>query len=322
MLRRNLILVLTPLVLAGVVIVGVKSMATVAGSAAPTPSARPTSSLAPTTTTTPPPTTTTTPPSTSDDPIAPDAATEAVHAADASAASGEKVSVAVLDRVTGKETDGADASTTVPCASVLKLFLITDLFHQQEQGALTLSKTDLSEIASALTISDDSAMNTLWSKYHGQAAISQLINIAHLPDAQITSIVASGKWGGVMISARDVLAVYEYVLTKLSPEDRDLIIGNLNHANPVGYQGFNQAFGLLNPATRTGTTKAKQGWSNWFGQTVLNTTGILDDHDKLVVAVLTARPGHGTAAQYDTARGQIDDATDALLKALGPNATR
>ena len=320
MLRRNLILVLTPLVLAGVVIVGVKSMATVAGSAAPTPSAQPTSSLAATTTSPPP--ATTTPQPTSDDPIGAGAATDAVHAADETAASGEKLSVAVLDRVTGKETDGADASTTVPCASVLKLFLITDLFHQQEQGTITLSKTDLAEIASALTISNDAAMNTLWGKYHGQAAISQLIDIAHLPDAQITSIVATGMWGGVMISARDVLAVYEYLLTKLSPDDRDLIVGDLNHANPVGYQGFNQAFGLLNPATRTGTTKAKQGWSNWFGQTVLNTTGILDDHDKLVVAVLTSRPGHGTPAQYDTARGQIDDATDALLKALGPNATR
>lgn len=320
MWRRNLILVLTPLVLVGVVIVGVRSMANGAGSAQPAPPIRPTTSTAAPTTTQLQ--VTTTPVPTNDDPLGPDAAADAVHAADATAVSGEKISVAVLDRVSGKETDGAAASTTVPCASVLKLFLITDLFHQQEQGTITLSRTDLSEIASALTISNDAAMDALWGKYHGQAAISQLIDVAHLPDAQITPIVAKGMWGGVMISARDVLAVYEYVLTKLSPQDRELIIDNLNHANPVGYQGFNQAFGLLNPATRTDTTKAKQGWSAWFGQTVLNTTGILDGHNKLVVAVLTARPGHGSDAQYDTARDQIDNATTALLKALGPNATR
>ncbi|HEY4453244.1 MAG TPA: hypothetical protein VGN81_02945, partial [Pseudonocardiaceae bacterium] len=198
----------------------------------------------------------------------------------------------------------------------LKLFLITDLFHQQEQGTIKLSPTDLTEIDSALTISNDAAMNTLWSKYHGQSAIQQLIDIAKLPDAQIPPIVATGKWGGVLISPSDVLAVYSYLLTKLAAADRDLIVNGLNQANPVGYQDFNQAFGLLNPKTRTATTKAKQGWSAWQGATVLNTTGILDGKNDVVVAVLTSRAGHGSAAQYDAARTEVDNATIALIQHL------
>jgi hypothetical protein len=322
-LRRNLIFTLTPLVLAATVLIGVDSMASGAGgtqlpsSARPTPSSPPPTRTTTTTTTAP----TTTPPPTNDDPIASDAAEGAVQAAEATAASGEKLGVAVLDRASGKETDGTEASATFPCASVLKLFLITDLFHQQEQGTIKLSSTDLTEINSALTISDDSAMDALWVKFHGAASITALIDIAHLPDAQMTATAQSGKWGGVLISARDVLAVYEYVLTKLDPADRDLIINTLNQANPVGYQGWNQAFGLLDPATRTATTKAKQGWSGWYGQTVLHTTGILDGSDKLVVAILSSRPGAGSNAQFTVARQQVDDATTALIHELGPNAT-
>ena len=228
----------------------------------------------------------------------------------------------MLDRASGKETDGTGASVTFPGASVLKLFLITDLFHQQEQGTITLSQADLTEIGSALTVSSDAAMNTLWAKYHGATAISQLIDIAHLPDARMTSSAEPGSWSAVPISARDVLAVYQYLLTKLNAADRDLITGDLNRANPVGYQDVNQAFGLLDPATRTATTKAKQGWTGGQGKTVLNTTGILDGKNDIVVVVLSSRPGSGTTAQYDQARQQLDTATTALIKQLGPNATR
>jgi CubicO group peptidase (beta-lactamase class C family) len=315
-LRRNLIFILTPLVLVAIVLLGVDSMASGTGTPPPSPQSTPSSTSAR-------PTTTTTATQPADaDPIGSGTAAGAVQAAEATAVSGEKLGVAVLDRVSGKETDGTAADTTFPCASVLKLFLITDLFHQQEQGTIKLSSTDLTEINSALTISDDSAMDALWVKYHGATAITQLIGIAHLPDAQLTSIAQSGKWGGVLISARDVLTVYEYVLTKLTPADRDLIINTLNKANPVGYQGWNQAFGLLNPVTRTSTTKAKQGWSGWYGQTVLHTTGILDGQDDVVVAILSSRPGTGSDAQFDVARQQVDDATTALIKHLGPNATR
>ncbi len=324
MLRRNLIVGLTPVVLAVIVLVGVNSMASgtggqpLAGPPHPT-STSATGTSAPATTTTHPPTTTARPEDA--DPLVPGAASAAIQAAEATATGKEQLGIAVLDRASGRETDGSAAGDTFPCASVLKLFLITYLFHEQEQGAITLSRTDLTEIRSALTISDDSAMDALWVRYHGATAITQLISIAHLPDARMTSIAQSGKWGGVLISARDVLTVYEYVLTKLTTADRDLIVNDLNNANPVGYQGWNQAFGLLNPATRTSTTKAKQGWSGWYGQTVLHTTGVIDSQDEVVVAILSSRPGAGSDAQFAVARQQVDDATTALLGHLGPTAT-
>jgi hypothetical protein len=56
-------------------------------------------------------------------------------------------------------------------------------------------------------------------------------------------------------------------------------------------------------------------------QIMLHTTGIPDSDDELVVAILTERPGSGTDAQYAAARGQLDQATAVLLKALGSAAS-
>jgi hypothetical protein len=319
--------------MAALVIIGITSVAmtgkqTITGTAEPASNViRVTAPVASSTvapTTTPVTETTVPPPSqTNGDPLGPGAAKAAVDAVDALAGNGVQLGVAVLDRASGQETDGTEAGTTFPCASVLKLFLITDLLHQQEQGALALSPTDLGYIHSALTISDDHAMDMLWGEHHGAAAIDQLIGIAHLQDSQMTTVAKGGKWGGVLISARDVLAVYQYVLTQLSTTDRDLVISNLNNAAPTGYQGFNQAFGLLNPATRTSTTKAKQGWSAWYGNVLLlHTTGILDGNNQIVVAILSSRHGSGSDAQFESARQNLDSAAGALISALGPNATR
>lgn len=251
-----------------------------------------------------------------DDPLSPGAARAAVNAVDAQAAGGVEFGVAVLDRATGAETLGKAGSARFYCASVLKLFLVADLLHQQEQGTITLDQRDDGDITQALTRSDDAAMDALWENYDGPAAIGALIGLAHLRDTQVPAdINKTGEWGETVISARDVLAVYEYVLTQLNASDRNLIIGDLNNAEPIGYQGFDQAFGLLGP-TRDGATKAKQGWMSYQHQIMLHTTGILDGKNQLVVAILSARPG--PIGAYQSAEQQLNAATAALVRALRP----
>jgi hypothetical protein len=132
------------------------------------------------------------------------------------------------------------------------------------------------------------------------------------------NINKTGEWGETLISAHDVLAVYQYVSTQLNANDRNLVIGDLNRADPVGYQNFDQAFGLLGP-TRNGATKAKQGWMSDQHKIMLHTTGILDSKNQIVVAILSERAG--SLGAYQPAEQQIDDATAALINALGPAAT-
>jgi CubicO group peptidase (beta-lactamase class C family) len=253
------------------------------------------------------------------DPLAPGAAQTAVDAADAVDGNGVQFGVGILDLATGAETLGKAGSARFYCASVLKLFLITDLLHQQEQGTITLDADDDDDIRLVLTESNDAAMDSLWESYDGPAAINALVGLAHLQDTQVPAdIDKTGEWGETLISARDVLAVYQYVLTQLNATDRNLVVGDLNNANPVGYQNFDQAFGLLGP-TRNGGTKAKQGWMSYQHQVMLHTTGILDGKNQIVVAILSARPG--TLGDYQLAEQQLDKATAALVKSLGPSAT-
>ncbi len=254
------------------------------------------------------------------DPLAPGAARAAVNAVDAQATGGVEFGVAVLDRATGAETLGKAGSAQFYCASVLKLFLVTDLLHQQEQGTITLDRGDNDEIKQALTRSNDAAMDALWEDYDGPAAIRALIGLAHLRDTAVpANINKTGEWGETLISARDVLAVYQYVLTQLNATDRNLVVGDLNDADPIGYQGFNQAFGLLGP-TRDGATKAKQGWMSYQHQIMLHTTGILDARNQIVVAILSARPG--SLGTYQPAEQQLDTATAAMVTALGAEGDR
>jgi hypothetical protein len=252
------------------------------------------------------------------DPLPSGAAQAAVNAVDAQATGGVDYGVAVLDRATGTETLGKAGSAQFYCASVLKLFLIADLLHQQEQGAITLSQRDNDDIGLALTRSDDSAMDALWENYDGPSAIDALIGLAHLRDTQVPAdINRTGEWGETLISARDVLAVYSYVLTQLNATDRNLVIGDLNNADPTGYQGFDQAFGLLGP-TRDGATKAKQGWMSYQHRIMLHTTGILDGRNQVVVAILSARPG--PLGAYQPAEQQLNAATAAMVRAMKQNA--
>jgi hypothetical protein len=252
------------------------------------------------------------------DPLAPGAAQAAVAAVDAQDSGTLSFGVAVLDRAGGQETDGANAHAQFYCASVLKLFLITDVLHQREQGAVTISPAAADQITRALEISDDSAMDALWGEYHGAAAITQLIGLAGLQDTVVTPAAQGGFWGGVLISAHDVLAVYSYVLTQLTPADRDLVVGDLNNAKAIGYQGFDQGFGLLGP-TRTASTKAKQGWSSYQKKVMMHSTGILDSNNLVLVAILSSRAAG--SGGYPAAHSQLNAAAAALVKALGPKAT-
>ena len=223
----------------------------------------------------------------------------------------------ILDRDSGQVTLGENGTTQFYCASVLKLFVITALLHDQEAGEVTLSGADLTNVTRALELSDDNAMDALWEHYSGPKLVTQMIALAHLQDTQLPSDLS--QWGETLISARDVLSVYQYVFNSLDATDSRLVLNDLNHATPSGADGFNQSFGLLAPGVRTSTTKAKQGWMDYGDKTMmLHTTGVVGSQDQYVIAVLSLqRMSSGWAA----GRSNINRATEALLGALGSAAT-
>ncbi|MCD2195185.1 DUF5666 domain-containing protein [Actinomycetospora endophytica] len=278
-----------------------------------TPTATP-GAAPPTTTTTTPPPTTTTPPAPAADPN--QVAAGAVSAANAAVGAhpGVTAGVAVMDQTTGNVTTGATGASTFESASVVKLFTIVDLLHRSETGAITLSPQDDDDITRALELSDDNAMDDLWESYGGTDTVTEMASLAHLQDTSAPS--DPDEWGETVISPRDVLAVYRYALTQLNPADQKTVMGDLSQASDTGADGFDQAFGLLEPPRPAGA-EAKQGWMS-DGDLYLHTTGVPAAGSRWIVAVETKQPG---SDDWDTARSAVNDITGALTGGLARAST-
>lgn len=231
----------------------------------------------------------------------------AVDEFDARLPAGVEIGVAVQDRATGTLFAGKYADQQFYAASVVKLFLVTEILADRESGEVQVSAGDVSLMRRALSASDDNAMDALWEQFNGSDLISDLISALHLTET--TAPTDPAQWGETLISARDTITVYDYVLTRLDPSDRELVVGALAAATPDGADGFDQSFGLLDRSL-TPYAKAKQGWMSYGPEYLLHTTGLLGSDNRYVVVLLTSQPA---AAGWDAARTTDDRAITALL---------
>jgi hypothetical protein len=236
------------------------------------------------------------------------AVTSAVGAVDAIAAdTGVWIGVAVLDRVTGKIAVGAQGATPVAAASLTKLYTVVDVLDRATAGEITLTDADRRWIERALSLSDDNAMNALWSRFGGADTVAGAIESAGLQDSKPPS--DPSQWGEALVSARDLVAVYEHVLTGMTDADSDLVIGALTAAADVAADGFRQDFGLLAPPRRPGVA-AKQGWMWWGPTFYLHTAGAFGPDERYVVAI------NSTSRSAKLSRATIDRAAAAAAAAL------
>ena len=172
----------------------------------------------------------------------------------------------------------------------------------------------MDDIGRALRLSDDSAMDDLWEAYGGTSTVTDVVGLAHLQDTSPPG--DPDEWGETVTSPRDVLAVYRYALTALSPADQKTITDGLGQASDTGADGFDQAFGLLDPPRPAGAA-AKQGWMS-DGDLYLHTTGIPAAGSRWIVAIETQQPG---SDDWDSARSAVDDIAHSLTGALGQPAS-
>jgi hypothetical protein len=236
------------------------------------------------------------------------AAVQAVDALDR-ASPNTKFGVAVLDRTTGQLAVGAGGATAFYSASVVKLYTVVAILHRVETGSVTLTAADRTNIQRALMASDDQAMDALWEKFGGAQTVAQTISLVGLKDSEPPD--DTSEWGETLISARDVVAVYDYVLRSMAPSSRDMIMGALEQAQDTGADGFDQAFGLIAPP-RKPDVAAKQGWM-WIGSDFwLHSTGVLGADDRYVIAVLSKNTQPSAAAARTIVTTATSDAEAAL----------
>ena len=219
--------------------------------------------------------------------------------------------VAVLDRSTKRLTLGADGDVPFYSASVVKLFTVTSILHRVDTGDVTLTSTQRTQIERALRVSDNASMNALWTAFGGTKTVTDMVALAGLQETRPPD--NPGEWGETRISPRDVVAVYQYMLTALTPDSRDLVVSSLATPGTAGSDGFDQSFGVLQVPGMSGAA-GKQGWMVDKGHLYLHSTGLLGAKHRYVVAVLSKQEG---SVGYPAGRKRMDTAVGALGGVLG-----
>jgi len=230
-----------------------------------------------------------------------------LSAADQLAGDEMDLGVAVLDLTTGQLVSGRNGAKPFYSASLSKLILVVDMLDRRAAGEVAIPDEDLELVDRALTLSDDGAMDVLWTAFDGMDAMGRVAERAGLTATRAPEDPT--QWGETEVSADDMVRLYQYVLTELAPTDRDLVVGELSHADRDAADGFDQFFGLLGNGTHD--SYAKQGWMYYFPNDVyLHSAGVVDG--QYAVAVLSVQSGVTT----ETARERLDDVTSAALATL------
>jgi hypothetical protein len=219
--------------------------------------------------------------------------------------------VAVFDRNTGQLTLGAEGAVAFFSASVVKLFTVVDILHRTETGTAKLNPAQRTQIQRTLSLSDDKAMDALWHDFGGPRTVSEMITLAGLRDTRPPG--RPGEWGETKLSPQDVLAVYQYAMNSLNPQNRDLVLQSLSTAGGSGADGFNQSFGLLR-TPRLGGVAAKQGWMIDGSHMYLHSTGMVGPNHRYLIAVLSKQPA---SVGWAAGRQRLDTAVGALTGSLG-----
>lgn len=203
---------------------------------------------------------------------------------------GADISVAVLDRQTGRMVTGGDPAA-FPLASVTKLFIADDLLMRVSQGKVRLTREDRRALESMLRSSDDSAANMFWAEGGGMEIITRVIKRYRL--TQI-SLPYNGDWWNTLGTTTDLVRYYGRLLDGsggLPPRETNVILAALAASTPLGLDGYPQRFGIPDGLFAE-PVAVKQGWIDaWGGPNRLNvSTGVVGTTRRYVIAIASLHP--------------------------------
>jgi hypothetical protein len=213
------------------------------------------------------------------------------------AKSGATISTVVLDRATGRVVANGNG-TTLPIASVAKLFIADDVLLQDAQGQNQLSPDDLRAMEVMLRSSDDNAAENFWNRAGGNAIITRVAaryGLASLAPPY------NGRWFNTMITAADLVRYYDMLLDGsggLPPAQASIIINNLSQSTPQGIDGYPQRFGIPDGLFAE-PVAVKQGWMCcWNGGNWMHlSTGVIGPNRRYVMVIGSLQPSDDATAR-------------------------
>lgn len=228
---------------------------------------------------------------------------------------GADVTIALLDRRTGRYDAFADAAP-FETASVAKLFIADALLHADETGDTPLAPDEHALIARMLEFSDDDAANMLWDTHGGAALVRE---VADRYGLDATTVDDDAPWWSTSTTGADLVAYYAAVLVGrggLDAPHRDELFDDLHRSSPVAADGYDQTFGIPAGLPGEATIAVKQGWMCCVDDRWTHvSTGVLGDDDRYVLVIVSreAIDYEGGEAEYpDTSQtAAVDDVSAA-----------
>lgn len=203
------------------------------------------------------------------------------------------VGVEVYDRADGGTVLDRESDRAFPSASVVKLLIALDALSPDPPPQVR------DQVREMLSRSDDAIASALWDANGGPAIVTRTAARIGLEGTQPPADPA--QWGDTTTTAGDVVTTYRYITDRLPDPQRNLIVDALANAPRQAADGWDQYFGI--PDGLPGVPHAiKQGWMEEGDATILHTTGLVGDHKRYVVVLLTSVPADpATAAKAITA---------------------
>ena len=209
---------------------------------------------------------------------------------------GGNVSAVVFDRQSGATTTSVHADHKYTSASLVKLLIALSVL---EQGGPT------ADVQRMLSRSDDDLASRFWSTYGGPAIVTRWAKKLGLTGTRPPA--DPGRWGDTLLTAPDVVKIYQYLLDHGSVA----IMTALRGATEQGSDGFRQYFGIPD-AAKGQPWAVKQGWSCCRPTRMLHTSGVVGEGDRYIVVVLTEHP---SKVSYPIASKRVTEIVSTLLGA-------
>ena len=196
------------------------------------------------------------------------------------------IGIIVRDRVTGAYWRAGTTDHPTWTASTIKLALVTGLLERSRAGEITLDATARQQIADILDFSSDAAATTLWNRYGKDAQVPRFQQVYGMTG--LTFVAGFPRiWGHMKCTAEDLMHLMSYVLDRLDPVDRALVVDGMRHVGSIQRWGVWAAGPAQLPGTKDGwSIEPDTGGKHW----VTNTVGFAGPDERYAVAVMYQLP--------------------------------
>lgn len=224
---------------------------------------------------------------------------DAISAAVHDVAPGSTLGAIVFDRYRDTELLTVNSDRQFRSASVVKLLIAI--------AELRGPAGDTERVTEMLVYSNNQIASTLWVENGWDQLVTRLSDVIGLRDTEPPA--DRGMWGNTLLSARDVVRIYRFIMTDLPENIREVIVQALASTAEHATDGWYQYFGIPDGIGRPWAVK--QGWSNSGAKLVVHTTGLVGRYYRYVVVVLLE-------AEPSTSWNTMRDAATAAAHTVAP----